>query len=532
MVRAFALSTRVNFTISCNFVIYYLKKLPWLGKKIPDSLYGLVTAKFVLSILLEMLKGLFGFLGTALSLGIFIYGPIFLMEGDLLNLDLFYHYFFVVYFWAGPFMNSIILQARDIKAYTMINILKLPRRDYFVSKVIYTLGIKTVRYLLLLLLMSLFTGITVLESLMLAGYILFAALLWEYLLLKSHAKFKINIYDKIGLVLALLALLLLLCYLPPYLGFVLSLQGLLTNGFVFVLMAGLAGLSLWGLYRFDGYSAVTKDTLSRERLLGIEDIVKNAAFADVNLAEEKLAKEDVNGADELQGYPLFNHLFFARNRRIIEKPVRSRVVSITVGTLLIWGVLLFSPDLRSALRENLLSWSPYFVFVMYLLSTGERFSRALFFNCDRYMLKEMYYRDKSALLENFTVRLKKSIKLNLVPATGVAILLLGIGVIIGMGPEIYRLLPLVVTLFSLAMFFSTHYLFIYYMLQPYTADLTKKSPLYFLINWLVYVISYAMIFIKTASLVFTLGVLFFTLLYTALAIFLTYKIAHRTFKLR
>ena len=98
------------------------------------------------------------------------------------------------------------------------------------------------------------------------------------------------------------------------------------------------------------------------------------------------------------------------------------------------------------------------------------------------MLKEHYYKKKKALLDSFTFRLTRSITLNLLPAAAVAALLLGTGAVIGMGGEIIRLLPVVVTVFSLSLFFSTHYLFIYYLLQPYTADLTKKRPLYSMVN--------------------------------------------------
>lgn len=532
MIRALALSTRVAFAISCNHFIYFLKKLPWLGKKIPDTAYQISTIKSILSILVEATRVLFGFLGAALSLAIFIFGPMFLLDRNLMNMDLFYHYFFFIYFLAAPFLNTIILQTRDMQAYTMINLLKLDKRDFFVSKVIFTLGIKTARYLLIFLLLSLFTNISVPESLMLSGYILFLALIWEYLLLKIYLKFKTIVYDKVVIVLASPALLLVICYLLPYRGIVLNLRGVLANGFLFVLTALLAGFSLWRLYSFDNYSTVTKETINRNKLLGIEDLLKNAAFADVNLAEEKLAQEEANGADDLQGYALFNHLFFTRHRRIIMKPVRTKVVTVTVLALLGWALLLLKPGFMDPVRENILSLSPYLIFFMYLLSSGERFSRALFFNCDRYMLKEIYYKDKEALLENFTVRLKKSISLNLAPAAAVAILLLGTGVIIGMGGAITRLLPMVVTIFSLSLFFSTHYLFIYYMLQPYTADLTQKSPLYSIVNILIYFISYGSIHIKTSSVVFTFAVMLFTLVYAAAAIVLTYNLAPKTFRLR
>lgn len=252
----------------------------------------------------------------------------------------------------------------------------------------------------------------------------------------------------------------------------------------------------------------------------------------MDLAEEKLGREKVSSTGHLEGYDLFNHLFFTRHRRIITRPVQIKTVIIAAGALLLWTLLLLKPEFQDPVRGNILSLSPYFVFFMYLLSSGDKFSRTLFFNCDRYMLKEYYYKDREAILKNFTLRLKLSIRLNLLPAAAVAVLLSGTGIIIGMGSAIVQLLPMVVTIFSLALFFSTHYLFIYYLLQPFTADLTRKSPLYGVINALIYMISFGSIHLKTSSIIFTLAVIFFTLAYTGAAILLTYHLAPRTFKLR
>lgn len=532
MLRALSLTTWVAFALSCNYFIYVLKKLPWLRKKIPDTAYQISTFKAVLSILLGLAKVLLGFLGAAIALAVFIFGPMYLLEQNFMNSRLFYHYFFFIYLLAAPLVNNIIFQTRDVVAYTMVHLLQLDGRDFLISKVIFNLGIKALRYLLIFLFLSLFLNISALEGFMLAGYILFAALTWEWLILETFKKYRINPYDKPGIVFLLSLLLLAICYLLPYRSLVLNLQPLLTNGFFFALAALLAGYSFWRLHSFDGYRALTKETISRDRMLGIEDSLKNAAFADVNLAEEKLAREEADGAAELEGYALFNHLFFARHRRIIMKPVQTKVVIIAVLALLGWAFLLFKPAYKVPVRENLLSLSPYLIFVMFMLSSGERFNRALFFNCDRYMLKELYYKERKALFENFTIRLKKSISLNLRPAAAVAILLLGTGLITGMGGAIIRLLPMMATIFSLSLFFSTHYLFIYYMLQPYTVDLVQKSPLYSLANIVMYALSYGSIHIKTSSVAFTFAVILFTLAYTAMAIALTYKLAPKTFKLR
>lgn len=532
MPRALTLAIRVTAAINCNYLVYILKRLPWLGKKIPDTFYRAPTTKAILSVLAELFRFLFGFAGAALTLAVLLLIPMFVMDQGLLNMDLFYHYFFFIFFLATPLGTNIIFQTQDMNAYTMINILNLDKRDFLVSRVAYTLGIKTFRYMVLLVFSGLFMAVPPLVSLMLSGYILFAALIWEATILEIFGRFRFNPYDRPGYTLLSLFLLLAICYLLPYLGLTLKLRPFLESGYLFALLLILAALSLWRLYSFNDYRAVTKKTINRERLLGVADLLKNAAFADVNLKEERLSRERVTGTGDLQGYALLNHLFFARHRGIMVKPVRIKVVILAVLAIPLWVLLLLKPEFQEPARGYLLASSPYLVFVMYLLSSGDKFSRALFFNCDRYMLREHYYREKKALLDNFTVRLKRSIRLNLPPAAAVAVLLLGTGVIVGMGGATIRLLPIVVTVFSLSLFFSTHFLFSYYMLQPYTVDLTRKSPLYGLIHVLIYLISYGSIYIKTSSIFFTLAVILFTLAYTGTAVLLTYHLAPRTFKLR
>lgn len=532
MFKAFVLSAHVAAAISTNYFIYTLKKLPWLGKRVPDSFYRIPTIKLLLSILTELFRFFFGFLGAALTLGLLVFGPIFVMEHDFTNMNLFYHYFFFIFFLVIPLGSNVIFQTQDIIAYTMVRILNLDKRDYLLSRVLYMLGVKAFRFAILLLFIGFFLKIDPLESLMLAGYILFAALIWEYLILEIFKITGANIYDRTGYIFLTLFLLLAICYLLPYWSITLAVRPALNSGFLFLLIALLAAFSFWRLYRHECYHALVKKTISRERLLGMAELLKNVAFADVNLAEDKLWQEKVDCTDHLEGYDLFNHLFFARHKGIIIKPVRAKVAIIAVIAVLFWAFLLFKPQFQDPVRENILSFSPYLVFIMFMLSSGERTTRALFFNCDRYMLKEHYYKKKKALLDSFTFRLKRSITLNLLPAAAVAALLLGTGAVIGMGGEIIRLLPVVVTVFSLSLFFSTHYLFIYYLLQPYTADLTKKRPLYSMVNALIYLICYGSIQIKTSSIYFTLAVIFFTLAYTGIALIMTYHLAPRTFKLR
>ena len=101
----------------------------------------------------------------------------------------------------------------------------------------------------------------------------------------------------------------------------------------------------------------------------------------------------------------------------------------------------------------------------------------------------------------FFLRLLRIIYSNLVPTT---VLVLGLGYNILKYTEMgfSDLIPIVLLLYALAMFFSVHYIFMYYIFQPFTSSLEVKSPFYSFINFLVYFISYMLIQVPAPSIVF------------------------------
>lgn len=532
MFNALFLSYKVAFVLSVNHFIYFLKKLPLLGKKIPQGIYQLSTVKILLAAFVELFKLMIGFLLSILAMGFFVFGPIYLVDKQLINIGLFYYYFFPLYFFIGPIMTNIIFTTQDIQAYTLVHILKVNKRDFFMAKLFFTLGLKLFRHLIILWVVGLFLKFTTMEVLMLSFYVLFMGLIWEGLILLIFNKKEMNIYKKplsyVGVIIAVLVVF----YPLPYFGYIINLRKIILNIPFFLMTLSMATFASVKLYTYEKYNQVARETLSRENVFRIATILENASFADVNVDEKTLMKEKIKINGDLEGYPYFHHLFFARHGSIFKKPVKLRVNVLSVITLLIWGVLLFKANWRVPATDVLKFVSPYLVFFMYFISTGEKFSRAMFFNCDRYMLKEGYYKEKEAILTNFTLRLKKVVLMNLAPGGIIGIMILGIGIIGGMGANLIQLFPLVVTVLALALFFATHYLFLYYILQPYTVQLTKKSPLFSIVNAMVYFIAYGLMQVRTDSLYFTIGVLAFTLTYVVIAIISTYMFAPKTFKLK
>lgn len=78
-------------------------------------------------------------------------------------------------------------------------------------------------------------------------------------------------------------------------------------------------------------------------------------------------------------------------------------------------------------------------------------------------------------------------------------------------------------------FFSIHNLFLYYIFQPYTTDLSVKNPLYTILNTITYFLSYICLQLKDVSIYFLVGMILVTAIYSVLALFIVYRFAPKTF---
>ena len=191
------------------------------------------------------------------------------------------------------------------------------------------------------------------------------------------------------------------------------------------------------------------------------------------------------------------------------------------------------PEIAAAINGALVPALPMMLLLMYFINRGNTVTQVLFFNCDSSMLSYRFYRQPRVILGIFTARLKSLTAINLLPtaviALGLPLLLLCSG---GTDtPTDYLVLPLAIL--AMSVFFSVHYLVLYYLLQPYTAGLENTSFGYRLITGLTYFVCY-MIYanVHGATMAFGIGMIVFAAAYVAAALLLAYRLAPRTFKLR
>ena len=117
------------------------------------------------------------------------------------------------------------------------------------------------------------------------------------------------------------------------------------------------------------------------------------------------------------------------------------------------------PEINELLGNSL----PYFVFIMYAINRGTGFTQALFMNCDSSLLTYSFFKKPDMVLKLFRIRLREIIKINLLPAliigAGLDIILFASG-----GGELLQYAVLFISIICMSVFFSVHYLTLYYCL--------------------------------------------------------------------
>ena len=94
------LKTLLNIRTSTlsNVSLYYIQRLPLVGKRIPDRVYANLDMKKAVSIVVFILSILWGFMLRFAYVGLFIYLPVILLGKTLSTADQFQHFVHILFF--------------------------------------------------------------------------------------------------------------------------------------------------------------------------------------------------------------------------------------------------------------------------------------------------------------------------------------------------------------------------------------------------------------------------------------------------
>ena len=529
------------FVQQVNVLLYYVRKLPLVGEKIPYRLYGETDIKKAIGAIPVVFSVIGAFVGTFLYFLLMIKLPanwiqgFWEKEGIFVDQKAVMVYLFLIFsFLPGSFLVSNLTEGAK-KDYVLLHVMRIPAAQHYRSKMVLK-GVKDTICFLVPLLWFGFGAESALfvVSLFFTRYIGHAGILQHYR--HSEKKGKKVFWKSLGKTFLMFGIILALGY-----GVAAAVPRLFFDRYVMAEVVVFLSLALVGMFcfpkvwKYGGYTIFAKKMVSRKDFLEQDDAVKEARAADVQIQDKDISKEELRSRkyEEKEGYDYLNAIFFERHKRIVSRAVKSRIIIIlAVGLIGAVALLFVGEQMKQKTFEAMTQMMPVMVFVMYLESTGGRICKAMFFNCDISLLKYGYYREADTILKNFKIRLRKLLMLDAVPAAIICGMILLWTLLCGEILSVWKVIPLMAGSLLLSAFFCLFHLFMYYITQPYTEEKTVKSPIFSVVNALVYFGCYLCLQIQTGSWLFTLGVLAVTIIFIPLSYFCVFRFAPKTFKIR
>lgn len=529
------------FVQQVNVLLYYVRKLPLVGEKIPYRLYGETDIKKAIGAIPVVFSVIGAFVGTFLYFLLMIKLPanwiqgFWEKEGIFVDQKAVMVYLFLIFsFLPGSFLVSNLTEGAK-KDYVLLHVMRIPAAQHYRSKMVLK-GVKDTICFLVPLLWFGFGAESALfvVSLFFTRYIGHAGILQHYR--HSEKKGKKVFWKSLGKTFLMFGIILALGY-----GVAAAVPRLFFDRYVMAEVVVFLSFTLVGMFcfskvwKYGGYTIFAKKMVSLKDFLEQDDAVKEARAADVQIQDKDISKEELRSRkyEEKEGYDYLNAIFFERHKRIVSRAVKSRIIIIlAVGLIGAVALLFVGEQMKQKTFEAMTQMIPVMVFVMYLESTGGRICKAMFFNCDISLLKYGYYREADAILKNFKIRLRKLLMLDAVPAAIICGMLLLWTLLCGEILAVWKVIPLMAGSLLLSAFFCLFHLFMYYITQPYTEEKTVKSPIFSVVNALVYFGCYLCLQIQTGSWLFTLGVLAVTIIFIPLSYFCVFRFAPKTFKIR
>lgn len=529
------------FVQQVNVLLYYVRKLPLVGEKIPYRLYGETDIKKAIGAIPVVFSVIGAFVGTFLYFLLMIKLPanwiqgFWEKEGIFVDQKAVMVYLFLIFsFLPGSFLVSNLTEGAK-KDYVLLHVMRIPAAQHYRSKMVLK-GVKDTICFLVPLLWFGFGAESALfvVSLFFTRYIGHAGILQHYR--HSEKKGKKVFWKSLGKTFLMFGIILALGY-----GVAAAVPRLFFDRYVMAEVVVFLSFTLVGMFcfskvwKYGGYTIFAKKMVSLKDFLEQDDAVKEARAADVQIQDKDISKEELRSRkyEEKEGYDYLNAIFFERHKRIVSRAVKSRnIIILAVGLIGAVALLFVGEQMKQKTFEAMTQMMPVMVFVMYLESTGGRICKAMFFNCDISLLKYGYYREADAILKNFKIRLRKLLMLDAVPAAIICGMILLWTLLCGEILAVWKAIPLMAGSLLLSAFFCLFHLFMYYITQPYTEEKTVKSPIFSVVNALVYFGCYLCLQIQTGSWLFTLGVLAVTIIFIPLSYFCVFRFAPKTFKIR
>lgn len=520
MLSTLRTSWSIQATYHVNSILYSLKQVPGLKRLLPERLYQVKSLK-IFALLLSLIWGILRlFVGKSLYFLVFLSWPL-RFYSDLSTEPL-YLYQLLMLTVIGAFLNIGFIEP-SYQRYYAVSLLRMNAKNYTLTQFGWEMTKTLVGFLPFSLLFGGENGVSLWFCLLFPFCVVGGKLFMAARSLRRFERRGGVVKETSWLQWGGAVALLFLAYALPLTGFIPPVW-MSTMLLLFMIPQGLISLPI--LHHFQAYRQLNQQILANF----FSDT--EAASNSVKTNTHNMITENSTVTSNKKGFEYLNELFIKRHQKLLWQATRK--ISIVCTALVAVGVVLLKifPDVEPVVRETILHSLPVWAFILYFLSRGMGFTKALFINCDHSLLTYSFYKQPRCILKLFRIRLWEICKINVFPALilgfGLDVLLLVSG---GTGVWIeYLVVP--VTLISMSLFFAIHYLTLYYLLQPYNAGTEIKSGTYQIITGVTYLACYQLTKLQLSVLLFGVLCISFCVAYGVIACILVYRVAPQTFRIR
>ncbi len=555
---------QLAFAQTTNRFIYSLKKIKFLGNYISEEWYVRTDIKKILGILSLIWAAVWDvfvkvlYFGAVICLpGIMLTG---LLEWDVANfLAMFICSFFFMNCMIGSLANTHITnQACDEEEYVLLNLMRFNPKEHYLTTILWEYGRQFIYYGIIIYFVSVrFYHMSLFHYFWLMMAYAAFRFIGEAVRLKINDKFGMPFQEKNKVVAGFYyiynTLMICLGYgIVPVLFLVQGSKGIVDLPLVhhYPLMLGLlamilvAGvLSVRYLWTYPDYVLVARRMCNMQGLQKIEEAVEKAGNSNYALQDDEVKEEELKERlfSEKKGYDYLNAIFFMRHKKLVRNAVRAKAIIVGVAfgaatiALIAANIMLSEKefmDVSDVIWKSVKNFIPVMVFIMYCASSGQNLTKAMFYNCDIFLLKQGYYRSKEAILQGFKIRLSYMLKAE-IPT----LLIFCGGIVVDtfllrQQQHVLQMLSIILCICSLTVFYSVLFLCMYYIFQPFTEGGSQTGFGYRACSAAIYILSYSCLQLDTVPTFFASLVLVVTVVLLAVSFVIARLVAPKTFRLK
>lgn len=427
----------------------------------------------------------------------------------------------------GSLINSGMLDM-DEEVYLMLTTMQVEPAIYFAGRIIYKLSLDCLGFLIAYLVI----GIDLPHAFYLMIWLLISRIIGEAVNLYVFRCTGRNISEIPGVTVVIMATCVFLSYGFPFLRnhvvdftcYIYDYLWLLSG----LIVAAVVG---YGLFIYDGYSYIARTFTGRVQLYSKKD---EDAAAELIIGENSAdGYMKVFEKDETKGIVYLHRVFFARNAEYVRSVMFIRLVLIAVATMIgIIICMMSGEDTRNRTWQILYDALPIMVFIMYWLSVTPKLCKSIYYHIDSNTFQNPRLIRGADNFRDYIVRLRIIGFYNLLPALMLSAGMSVVAVAAGKADSLGELIPTLLGIVLLSLFYTIFHLTVYYMCQPYTKELKFKGYGGITANIIMLLVCYGCVYIDWNPVVFGMVIGVITGIMLGASSALIYYLSDRTFRIK